>query len=239
MRAIKVMLVEDEEDFRQPVSRFLTKTGMDVVGVGSAEEMNEALLHFMPDIIVLDVNLPGESGLDALLRLRTQTKTRLIMLTARGTDEDRIRGIVRGADSYLSKPVNLHELEAMIRMLWGRLQPVPDIAENTWTFDVERWLLISPQNQETQLSAAEYRVLYALVSTPGTPVSRDTLFEAMGRVSSGIDDRSLDVLLSRLRRKVEGSMFTLPIKSVRGIGYVFSEPVILQGQTLPPSNAGL
>jgi len=96
-----------------------------------------------------------------------------------------------------------------------------------WFFDAKQWTLTSPDGRRVSLSSAEYGLLTVLAATPGQPVERAALFQALGRDASGPDDRSIDLLISRLRRKFESSDFALPVKSVRGIGYVFPEPVIM------------
>lgn len=225
---IHVMLVDDEEDFREPVARFLRKVGMEVVTVGSVEEMAPSMISWRPDVIVLDVNLPGESGLEALQRLRSESSAGLVMVTAQGGVDDRILGLSLGADSYLGKPVNIRELEAVIRSLWSRIAPGEPVAalERCWVFDTERWTLSSPTGEEVRLSGAEHTVLMALTQQPGQPVSRDVLFNALGKQPTGPEDRSLDVVVSRLRRKYTDSAVTLPIRSARGVGYVFPMPVV-------------
>ena len=226
MTPIRVLLVDDEPDFLTPVMRFLTKAGMQVVGVGSVEDMDAALEDFQPDIIVLDVNLPGENGFDAVHRLRQNTKAGLVMLTARTEIDDRVFGLTQGADAYFTKPVTLRELEAAIRNLWGRLHSLTPVPTEPWIFDAGKWTLTSPDGKPQSLSAAEYRLLSILADTPGQPVERDVLCQALGRATASLDDRGVDLLISRLRRKFAGADFSLPIKSVRGIGYVFPEPVI-------------
>jgi len=230
MAPIQVMLVDDEEDFREPVARVLRKCGMDVIGVGSVEDMAGAMAGWRPDVIVLDINLPGESGLAAVQRLRADTAAGLIMVTARGGLDDRIAGLSLGADSYLGKPINIRELEAIIRSLWSRVQPQPTpvASQPAWVVDAERWTLTSPDGEDVALSAAEYRVLIALTDHPGQPVPRHILFAALGKTAGGPDDRSLDVLVSRLRRKFTGSTGAVPVRSVRGVGYVFPMPVVRQ-----------
>lgn len=228
MAPIQVMLVDDEEDFREPVARVLRKGGMDVIGVGSVEDMAGAMAGWRPDVIVLDINLPGESGLEAVARLRAETAAGLIMVTARGGLDDRVAGLTLGADSYLGKPINIRELEAIIRSLWSRLrqQPAPVSSQPAWVMDAERWTLTSPDGEEVSLSTAEHRVLTALTNQPGQPVPRDILFTALGKAAGGPEDRSLDVVVSRLRRKFTVSTGALPVRSVRGIGYVFPMPVV-------------
>ncbi|WP_346796458.1 response regulator transcription factor [Halomonas sp. Bachu 37] len=239
MPSIRIALIDDEPDFRQPVARYLRKRGMTVHEAGSVEDFRAELSDIAPNIILLDVGLPGESGLDAAKRLRDDTGAGVIMVTARGGLEERIEGLDRGADSYLCKPISMRELEAVVLSLWRRIgnddtagtdaeTPIAPMAEG-WTFDAEAWALISPDGERARLSAAEYGVLSLLTEAPGEPVSRDRLFVALKKPQSGPDDRSLDVLVSRLRRKFSTSAFKLPIQSVRGVGYVFPGPVSRRG----------
>ncbi|TAN58008.1 MAG: response regulator transcription factor [Rhodospirillales bacterium] len=221
---IRVMLVDDEEDFRIPTASFLRKRGMNVHGVGSVEELLAAQPEFGADIVVLDVNLPGQSGLDAVETIRRDFNVRIVMATAcRGVD-DRVRGLSLGADSYLEKPIDMRELEAVIRSLWSRIAPTGDTAaKDKWMFDAAAWTLAAPDGISVRLSAAEYNVVSLLARDPGTPVSRDTMFLALGKIACGPEDRSLDVLLSRLRRKFTASNHDFPLKSVRSVGYVMPE----------------
>lgn len=242
MPSIRIALVDDEPDFRQPVARYLRKRGMTVYEAGSVEELWPLLSDIAPHIILLDIGLPGESGLDAVQRLREETGAGVIMVTARGGLEERIEGLDRGADSYLCKPMSMRELEAVVLSLWRRIESnamatsgaessmasMAPMAEQ-WIFDAKAWVLISPDGERARLSAAEYGVLSLLTEAPGEPVSRDHLFVALKKPQSGPDDRSLDVLVSRLRRKFSTSAFKLPIQSVRGVGYVFPSPVSRSG----------
>lgn len=235
MRKIRVMLVDDEDDFREPIENFLALSGMEVEGARTIREFEARHSAFLPDIIVLDINLPEISGLEVISRLRYQTRAGLIMLTARGSLDDRLFAFGQGADSYLTKPVAAAELEAIIRSLFSRLAG-EGADERTWIFDAEQWVLISPDGVSAFLSGAEYHVLAALAATPGQPVRREVLLENLGRKNIDIEDRSIDVLLSRLRRKFQGSSFIVPIKSVRGVGYVFPMPVTCLGSVQPQGN---
>jgi two-component system OmpR family response regulator len=198
--------------------------------------MEPALAEFRPDVILLDVNMPHENGFDAARRLRPPTDARIIMLTARGMVDDRILGYSHGADGYLSKPVDVSELVAMIHSLYGRLHDRPPQDEPAWVFDAEGWTLSAPDGTVSKLSAAEYRVLAVLFSEPGQTVDRSVLFTALGHPQSNPYDRSLDVLISRMRRKLSSSSVPIPIKSVRGVGYVFPRPAILRGKVAIPPN---
>lgn len=238
MDTIRIALVDDEPDFREPVARYLRKKGMTVHEAGSIEDLTPMLAEAAPHILLLDINLPGESGLDAVDRLRSATGAGVIMVTARGDVEDRIHGLNQGADGYLCKPVSMRELEAMVRSLHRRLTGPAGGAEaapsdehgdrpeeGEWIFDAEGWALVSPGGESVSLSAAEYTVLHLLSTTPGEPVPRDTLFAALKRPQGGPEDRGIDIVISRLRRKFSDGTFKLPVRSVRGVGYVFPRPV--------------
>ncbi|WOI08971.1 response regulator transcription factor [Thalassospira lucentensis] len=225
---IKVIIVDDEEDFRIPVGRFLSKRGMEVEGVGAIEELSDLIGFFTPDIIVLDINLPGESGLAAVERLRRETNAGLIMATAQRGVNDRILGLTLGADSYLEKPLDVRELELVIRNLSQRVSTSPHPDSDLWVFDASGWTLKAPDGVSVRLSAAEYAIVAALAKAPGKPVTRDTLFLQLGKQPADGEDRSLDVIISRLRQKFVDTRHSLPLKSARGIGYVFSM-VIMRG----------
>lgn len=221
-RPVRVILVDDEEDFRIPVARYLTRGGMTVTGVESVEALEVLLETETADVIVLDVNLPGESGLDAVDRLRRRTTAGLIMLTARSDVEDRIIGLRRGADGYLGKPVDLRELAASIRNLAERLAP-PPVAEG-WSFDGRAWTLTTPQGLTIALTQTECLLIATLVDHAGEPVAREVLADALGLTLRDGEDRRLDVVVSRLRAKVRDAG-ALPIRAVRNVGYVFPLPV--------------
>jgi DNA-binding response OmpR family regulator len=227
MGDLRVILVDDEADFREPVSRYLSKSGMIVQGVESIEQLYEVMPEFSPKVIVLDINLPGQSGLEAVRALRKETTAGLVMVTARGNVEDRVQGLTNGADSYFGKPVDLRELEAAIRSLAARVYALnPD----AWTFDRQRWLLRSPASEEVELTSDEYNLILGLSERPGETVDRDSLLLRMNKSPRASEDRRLDVLVSRLRAKFTNRRGQLPIKSVRGVGYVFSKPLRAVGE---------
>lgn len=225
MADIRVLLVDDDDDFRHSTSKFLTKVGMDVRGSASVEEMAESLRDFTPNIILMDVNLPGENGFEAVSRLRTQTGFGLIMVTGRRETRDRIQGLTCGADVYLTKPVDSMELQVVIRNLWSRLRPEEEIMRTSWLFDVDAWTLQSPERFVVDLSSSEYKVVSLLLKTPGQPVNRQTLSEALGPAASAGINRNLDILISRLRAKFPQDGAAFPIKAVRNVGYAFQNPV--------------
>lgn len=228
---IRLLVVEDDEDFRGTICRYLERFGMAVTALTSVEEMETFLLAGNEaDIVVLDVNLPGESGMSAAGRLRRHSRLGIILLTARCHIDDRVLGLSVGADAYLAKPVDPRELVATIGAVHRRLagpapgtQPLPP--DEGWSFDPARWCLISPGGLPIPLSTAEYRFVALLTTTPGTPVTRDQILVTLGKLASE-EDRSIDTMLSRLKQKVRKTCDQdLPIRAVRGLGYVFATQV--------------
>lgn len=225
---LRVIVVEDEEDLCDTLCRYLGRCGMDVRGAGDAETMWRHLQSRPVDVIVLDVNLPGESGFDAAARLRESSSVGLVMLTARGMREDRLHGLDLGADHYLVKPVDLQELESVIRNLGRRIEarklPAPPIpATGRWLLDRRLWTLTPPGLTPIPLSGSEFLMLSRLGVQPGVPVSRSDLLAALCRSDLDPYRRNLDTTVSRLRRKVESAgCQDFPVRSARSIGYVFA-----------------
>ncbi|EME67662.1 response regulator [Paramagnetospirillum caucaseum] len=231
---IKVMVVEDDPDLCGSICRYLSLVGMNVQRAGSGAEMDALLQDFAPDLLVLDVNLPGEDGFSIAARLRSASKVGIIMLTARGQLDDRVLGLTAGADAYLVKPVQFRELEAVIHSLTRRLNELPaeekregrEEGNQTWGFDAASWSLITPGGQRVPLTNAEFRVLQTLTQEPGASVARDDIAAALGKSVGGYDDRSIDAVMARLRRKVNAATGeNLPVRAVRSVGYVFAAPV--------------
>ncbi|MBB5985450.1 response regulator transcription factor [Sphingobium lignivorans] len=230
-RPLVVSIVEDDADMRILLERFLKSVGMEVTSFSDTSGLDEAWLATPPDVILLDVNLPGESGFMAAARLRARSMVGLVILTGRTAEEDRLLGLSMGVDHYLGKPVNLRELESVIRNLGRRVgaKPVPSevpVAASEkpgWNLDSSAWLLTAPNGRSVDLSSAEYQVLQSLLEEPGQPQSREALNEILGKPRLGPDNRSLDVLVSRLRRKAEElTSLSFPLRAARGTGYVFA-----------------
>jgi len=225
-----VIVVEDDPDLRGTIVRYLSLVGMAVRCAGSGVELDALLPTFTPDLMVLDVNLPGEDGFSIAARLRSNSKMGIVMLTARSQLDDRVLGLVAGADAYLVKPVEFRELEATIHSLMRRLnvdQPARQEAcedgQPAWGFDAATWSLITPDGP---LTNAEYRGLQTLTIDPGAPVPRNDIAAALGKTVGDYDDRSIDAVMARLRRKVSTTTGeSLPIRAVRSVGYVFAAPV--------------
>ena len=234
-----ILVVDDDREICALLDQFLTRSGYRVTTVGDGKEMWKALEEHSFDLIVLDLMLPGESGLTLCTKLRARIDTPLVMLTARGDETDRIVGLEMGADDYLPKPFNPRELVARIRVILrrtgaGHTQAPPKpprwIRFAGWSLDTVARDLLSPQGVVTPLSGAEYRLLKIFLERPNRVLSRDQLIElSLGREQSPFD-RSIDVQVSRLRHRMnEDAREPVIIKTVRNGGYVLAVPVETAG----------
>lgn len=226
--SVRVLLVEDDADFRESLKLFLSESGLEVHAIGHAQELAQEIARHEAHVVVLDINLPGMDGLTAAAALRESCAVGIIMLTGRGEREDRFQGLSIGVDHYLVKPVDPAELELVIRNLHRRLHATPaatvEPANARWIFDAAQWILTSPGGARITLSRQEYEVLGRLVAHAGEPVSRLDLL-GVDSPDSESTGRNLDLVIFRLRRRVERECgCALPVLSVRGIGYVFSQP---------------
>jgi two-component system OmpR family response regulator len=230
-----VLVVDDDREIRDLLSRFLTKHGMRVTAARDGAEMMKAIGERGIDIVVLDVMLPGEDGLVLCRRLRAQSPLPVIMLTAMGEDTDRIVGLEMGADDYLPKPFNPRELLARIKAVLRRAHQLPAVAVSSseslkfdgWTMELAERRLVASDGREVPLSTGEYDLLYAFLTHPRRVLSRDQLLDlARGRAAAPFD-RSVDIQVMRLRRKIEADpKEPRLIKTVRGGGYVFAAEVV-------------
>lgn len=226
-----ILIVDDDSQVRQLIGRFLRENGYRVTGARDGREMRETLTSAAIDLIILDLMLPGTSGLDLCRELRATSSVPIIMLTAKGEDTDRIVGLEVGADDYLPKPFNPRELLARIRAVLRRAamkqpgEPTPGgrlITFDGWSLDTLRREVTSADGVVVDLSGGEYDVLIAFVEHPNRILSREQLLELARNRTSSAFDRSIDVQISRIRRKLEGGGTSPPlIKTVRGAGYIF------------------
>ncbi len=235
-RSPHLLIVDDDREIRDLVSRFLTKHGFRVDCAGDGREMDRLLAAGRFDLLVLDLMLPGEDGLALCRRLRAESGLPIIMLTALGEETDRIVGLEMGADDYLGKPFNPRELLARIKAVLRRANEVgrrPDSGEPTatltfdgWRLDLAKRELRTEDGVLTPLSSGEFDLLIALAEHPRRVLSRDQLLDLTRGRSAQPFDRSIDVQLSRLRRKIEADPKepTL-IKTVRNEGYIFTARV--------------
>lgn len=229
-----ILVVDDDREIRDLLARFLVKHGLRVSTAKDGPEMMKILDGAAIDLVVLDLMLPGEDGLSLCRRLRVQSTLPVIMLTAMGEDTDRIVGLEMGADDYLPKPFNPRELLARVKAVLRRAQTLPAAATpagemlrfDGWTLELGPRRLVSPGGDEVELSTGEYELLLAFVTHPRRVLSRDQLLDlARGRTAAPFD-RSIDIQVMRLRRKIEANpKEPRLIKTVRGGGYVFAGEV--------------
>ena len=230
-----VLIVDDDAEIRALLREYLQKNGYRVSAVADGAGMRAALDKARPDLIVLDLMLPGEDGLTLCRNLRARSDIPVIMLTARGDDTDRIVGLEMGADDYLPKPFNPRELLARIKVILRRARSLPtNLKPETaralrfagWTLELDTRNLVSPAGVVFALSGAEYRVLRALADHPNRVLSRDQLMELTRSREAEPFDRSIDVQVSRLRQRLgEHARDPTIIKTVRGAGYVLAASV--------------
>ena len=221
-----VLIIDDDTELCTLLGDFLGLEGFTPGAIHNGEEAVAHCREHNYDAIVLDIMLPGLQGLEVLRQLREFTDTPVLMLTARGEDTDRIVGLELGADDYLAKPCNPRELAARLRAILRRSRaPDPDPAAGT--LEVGR-TIIHPGSRRASyggidlpLTSAEFNILQALVSRAGTVVSKETLSQqALGRSRSAFD-RSIDVHVSKVRKKFAAAGGEDMIVSVRGSGYQF------------------
>ncbi|MGJ0507592.1 MAG: response regulator [Methylocystis sp.] len=223
----RILLVEDDEEIKSLVARYLADNGFEVAVAGSGKGMDHILANQQIDLIVLDINLPDEDGFSICLRLRNIGSLPLIMLTARGEHTDRILGIELGADDYLVKPFVPRELLARIGAILRRTAPGEERYEKLkryvfsgFVLDASTRRLFGPDGVRVILTSAEFDLLLTLCHNPGKVFVRDELKAA------STTDRSVDILISRLRQKVEADpRDPALIQTVRSMGYTFTAKV--------------
>ncbi len=234
-----ILIVDDDREIRDLLSRYLAKNGYRATTAADGREMRKAVSERAIDLIILDLMLPGEDGLTLCRNLRAESGVPVIMLTAKGDEVDRIVGLEMGADDYLAKPFSPRELVARIKAVLRRAgagagglaggrrgESEAVLSFSGWRLDLERRELTSPDDVLVPLSGGEFGLLAALASHPGRVLSRDQLLDlARGRDALPFD-RSIDVQVSRLRRKIEANpREPVLIKTVRGGGYMFASEV--------------
>lgn len=222
-QTIRVMIIEDESDLRDTLCRYLEAVGMSVTGAGSAADLDAEMDRALPHVVVLDINLPGESGFTIAARLRARSNLGIVLMTARAPKEDRLLGLSIGADHYLVKPVEPEALELIIRNLHRRLASAAPPPADTWTFNANLWTLVAPTGRSINLSKAEFALLAALMTAPGSAISRDRIRKLLNSSDQNPLGRNVDTVIYRLRRRVFLECGKpLPIQAVRGVGYVFA-----------------
>ena len=228
-----VVLVEDDPALRLLITRALQENGFTVRPASSAPEMWLALDKGPADLVLLDIMLPGTGGIDLCRALRRTSDVPIIFISAKGSETDRVVGLELGADDYLAKPFGTRELVARVRAVLRR--PGLDRREggrergtvtfDGWTVDLPRRELRSPEGADVELTGAEFDLLVALLDHGGRVIARERLIELSRTRLGDSSDRSVDVLVSRLRRKLSSAGHPAPIVTVRGVGYMLKAPV--------------
>jgi len=230
-----ILVVDDDREIRDLLGRFLERHRLRVTTVRDGREARRAWTNGHYQLVVLDLMLPGETGLDLARWMRGQSDIPIVMLTAMGEETDRIIGLELGADDYMPKPFNPRELLARIRAVLRRAGDTGDhradptaraLLFNGWTLEPGRRRLLNPEGAEVALTGGEYDLLLALVERANRVLTRDMLLDLLRGRQAGPFDRAIDVAISRLRRKLEddGRNAQL-IKTVRGGGYVLAATV--------------
>lgn len=230
-----ILVVDDDREIRDLLAKFLERQRLRVTSARDGKEAKRAFLNGHYQLVVLDLMLPGESGLDLARWFRAETNVPIIMLTAMTDEADRIVGLELGADDYVTKPFNPRELLARIRAVLRRTSEAEDrVTEQAaklykfsgWVLETTRRRLLDPNGVEVSITGGEYDLLLALLDRPNRVLTRDMLLDLLRGRQAGPFDRAIDVAVSRLRRKLEddGRNAQL-IKTVRGGGYVLSTPV--------------
>ena len=235
MSVTHLAVVDDETEITQVVANYLQGHGYRVSQLHHGAELLHLMVADPPLLVLLDLGLGDEDGLVIARKLREHHRCGLVIVTGRSDSVDKIVGLEVGADDYVTKPFELRELLARIKAVLRRLEPVaagtelpmPSALRSTrrfagWTFDTAARVLTSPERREVALTTGEFELLNTFASHPGRVLSRDFLLEATRGRESGPFDRTIDVQVGRLRRKIEADPESPQIiKSVRGAGYLF------------------
>ena len=236
---VRILVVDDDQALRELLTGYLTMSGFAVDVASDGVQMRARLDHALPDAIVLDLTLPGEDGLSLARELRKTSDIPILMLSARGEEIDRVVGLEVGADDYLPKPFSPRELLARLRALLRRTRPANSGAGTPsgppsqkasaahlyrfgpFTLDTDAWRLMR-DGAEVPVSSGEVALLRIFVEHPNRVLSRDSLIDRLKGYERGAFDRSIDVRVTRLRRKIEDDpAHPAYIRTVRGEGYLF------------------
>lgn len=225
---MRLLLVEDHADLAEWVGRALRQAGFVLDVLGRGDHADQALRTEHYDVVILDLSLPGMDGLEVLRRLRhregapdASPPTPVLVLTARGSTEERVQGLNLGADDYLTKPFEIAELEARIKALLRRAgNQVPLVRLGRLEFDTTT-RMATIDGEPLALTPRELAVLEALLSRIGRPVAREALFEKVFEFDADARVEAIEIYVSRLRKKLEGA--GVAINTLRGLGYLLAE----------------
>ncbi len=230
-----ILIVDDQPEICDVVQEYLTGEGYRVSTARNGDDMRRLLAQTPVDLVILDLMLPGEDGLALARALRSESEVGIVILTGRGDLVDRIIGLEMGADDYLPKPFNLRELLARVKSVLRRIQsPGGERSLSVrsrvrfagWELDLSSRALTAPSGDEVRLTTGEFDLLAAFVNNANQVLSRDRLLDLARNREAGPFDRTIDVQVGRLRRKIEDDpQNPTLIKTVRGGGYIFAPPV--------------
>ena len=235
MESVKILIVDDDREIRDLLAEFLETHGLPTALAANGEQMRQRIAADRPDLVVLDLTLPGEDGLALCRELIAGSRIPIIMLTARSAPVDRIVGLEMGADDYLTKPFEPRELVARIRSVLRRSETQPAVPTLVaprnlrfaqWQLDLGARHLIDRAGTVISLSSGEYRLLREFLQHPNHVLSRDQLLNVVSGRDNDAFDRSIDLQVSRLRQKLGDDARTPQvIKTIRNEGYLFTAAV--------------
>ncbi len=222
----QILIVDDDQEIRELLDEYLTKTGFAVITAHDGLEMAVILEEHNPDLIILDIMLPGDDGFSLCQKIRRDSTVPIIMLTASSDETDRVIGLEIGADDYIAKPFSPRELQARIKALLRRSQYSASTGSRFirfahWKLDTLKRFLISEQGETLELSGADYTLLMLFLEHPNQILDRDAISDATRGREALPMERGIDVQVSRLRQRL-GDSGKSPklIKTIRGAGYV-------------------
>ena len=226
----KILIIEDEDPLVTLISYNLEAAGYKVAATRSGDDAMMAVTEERPDLIILDWMLPGVSGIEICRQIRAGSETRalpVIMLTARGEETDRVRGLATGADDYMVKPFSVAELMARVKALLRRAAPekTADVLERCGIVLDRKAHRVMRGSREISLGPTEYRLLEVFMQKAGRVLSRAQLLDSVWGHTTEVDERTVDVHVGRLRKAIVRGAEADPIRTVRGAGYVFDERV--------------
>jgi DNA-binding response OmpR family regulator len=232
-----ILVVDDDPDIRDLLEDYLGDQGYKVIAVPAADAFRKALSEYEPDVVLLDVGLPGEDGLSLARHVREHFDVGIIMVSGAGETVDRIIGLEIGADDYLAKPFDLRELHARVKSVLRRYKHQPDrlpavaggdsaasrrVRFGIGLLDLDSCLLLDTDGKEIPITAMEFELLKVFATRPNRPLSRDQLLTLTQNRDWDPYDRSIDIRIARLRRKIEPDPGKpCYLKTVRGMGYMF------------------
>ena len=235
----RIIIVEDDRDFRESIMEYLALAGFEVTGVSSALEFYLNIAEEQYLLVILDISLPDQDGLVLAEYVRKNTDMRIIMLTAQSSQKSKIIAYESGADLYLTKPVDFPELSASITSILGRLgnshagehetEKIETAANREikpWELSRKEWALFTPEGEKIILTPKEFDLVEKLASCPWKVVEREVLLQTLDYENTASGNRSLDALVHRMRRKKGNGDNYIPVKTSHGAGYCFSAPIV-------------